>query len=104
MSYKVQEIKNTDMEINNAPKRYVEVKKKHPDMIVLLRIGGGIVDFYETYCDDAETCADILGITLTMRNKAKSYRMAGFPLHALDVYLPKLIRAGKRVVICEDIK
>lgn len=79
----------------NAPKQYHNLKKKHPDALLLFRVG----DFYETYCDDANNCATILGITVT--NHKNGYRLAGFPYHALDVYLPKLIRAGKRVAICE---
>ena len=77
-------------------KQYHELKAKHPDAILLFRCG----DFYETYEDDAEACAKILGITLTKRID-DSTRMAGFPYHALDTYLPKLIRAGRRVAICD---
>lgn len=77
-------------------KQYHELKAKHPDAILLFRCG----DFYETYEDDAADCARILGITLTKRID-DSTRMAGFPYHALDTYLPKLIRAGRRVAICD---
>ena len=77
----------------NAPKQYREFKKKYPDAIILFRTG----DFYETYCEDAETCSNILGTIVTSRK----YRLTGFPHYALDTYLPKLIRAGKRVAICE---
>lgn len=77
-------------------KQYHELKKKHPDAILLFRCG----DFYETYEDDAADCAKILGITLTKRTDDGT-RMAGFPYHALDTYLPKLIRAGRRVAICD---
>lgn len=79
-------------------KQFEDLKKKHPDATLLFRCG----DFYETYREDAETCAQILGITLT---KCKNgLTMAGFPFHALDTYLPKLIRAGKRVAICDQIE
>lgn len=77
-------------------KQYHDLKKKHPDAILLFRCG----DFYECYEDDAVDCARILGITLTKRTD-DSTRMAGFPHHALDTYLPKLIRAGRRVAICD---
>nr|WP_237489375.1 hypothetical protein [Muribaculum intestinale] len=78
--------------------QYRKMKKKHPDAIILMRVG----DFYECFADDAELAADILGITLTKRKNGKgSIYLAGFPHHALDSYLPKLVRAGKRVAICE---
>lgn len=82
--------------------QYVEMKKKHPDAILLFRVG----DFYETFSDDAITASEILGITLTRRanGKAASVELAGFPHHALDTYLPKLVRAGKRVAICEQLE
>ena len=83
-------------EINRAPAYYQDMKGKHPDAIVLYRVG----DFYETYCDDAQTCSEILDITLTAHG-SRGYRMAGFPKYALDVYLPKLVRAGYRIAICE---
>lgn len=73
---------------------YNSFKKKHPDALILCRCG----DFYETYEDDAATCSRVLGITLTRRN-SDGLRMAGFPYHALDTYLPRLIRAGHRVAI-----
>lgn len=83
-------------------KQYNEMKKKHPDAILLFRVG----DFYETFCEDAVAASEILGITLTRRanGKAMSVELAGFPHHALDTYLPKLIRAGKRVAICEQLE
>jgi len=83
-------------------KQYVEMKGKHPDAILLFRVG----DFYETFSDDAITASEILGITLTRRanGKASSVELAGFPHHALDTYLPKLVRAGKRVAICEQLE
>lgn len=87
-------------ELENAPAQYKNFKEKYPDAVFLFRIG----DFYETYCDDAAVCADVLGVTLTSRSGDKKYRMAGFPNHALDTYLPKLIRAGKRVCLCEPIR
>jgi len=78
-------------------KQYFELKKKHPDAIILYRVG----DFYETFCDDAKEAHDILGITLTARTGSP---LAGFPYHALDTYLPRLVRAGKRVAICEQLE
>ena len=84
-------------------KQFFDLKAKHPDAVLLFRCG----DFYETYCDDAVVAARILGITLTKRNNGagvKGDEMAGFPYHALDTYLPKLIRAGKRVAICDQLE
>ena len=84
-------------------KQFLDLKAKHPDAIMLFRCG----DFYETYSTDAVVAADILGITLTKRNNGKggqSIEMAGFPHHALDTYLPKLVRAGKRVAICDQLE
>lgn len=81
-------------------KRYKELKSKHPDALLLFRCG----DFYETYNEDAEAASEILGITLTKSAKYMDIRMAGFPFHALDNYLPKLIRAGKRVAICDQLE
>ena len=83
-------------------KQYFEMKQKHPDAVLLFRVG----DFYETFCDDAITASEILGITLTRRanGSAQSVELAGFPHHALDTYLPKLVRAGKRVAICEQLE
>ena len=83
-------------------KQYAEMKKKHPDAILLFRVG----DFYETFSDDAIDSSRILGITLTRRanGKAQSVELAGFPHHALDTYLPKLVRAGRRVAICEQLE
>lgn len=78
-------------------KHYFEMKEKHRDAIILYRVG----DFYETFCDDAKEVHDILGITLTARAGSP---LAGFPYHALDTYLPKLVRAGKRVAICEQLE
>ena len=82
--------------------QFFDLKKKHPDAVLLFRCG----DFYETYCDDAVIASNILGITLTKRNNGynKGDEMAGFPHHALDTYLPKLIRAGKRVAICDQLE
>ena len=82
--------------------QFFDLKKKHPDAVLLFRCG----DFYETYCDDAIVASNILGITLTKRNNGynKGDEMAGFPHHALDTYLPKLIRAGKRVAICDQLE
>ena len=83
-------------------KQYYQVKSKHPDAILLFRVG----DFYETFGEDAIKAAEILGITLTKRaNGAASYvELAGVPYHALDTYLPKLVRAGQRVAICEQLE
>ena len=84
-------------------KQFFDFKAKYPEALLLFRCG----DFYETYCEDAVTAAQILGITLTHRNNgagAKGDEMAGFPHHALDTYLPKLIRAGRRVAICDQLE
>lgn len=83
-------------------KQYAEMKAKHPDAILLFRVG----DFYETFSDDAIEASRILGITLTRRanGSAQYVELAGFPHHALDSYLPKLVRAGKRVAICEQLE
>jgi DNA mismatch repair protein MutS len=83
-------------------KQFLDLKAKHPDAVMLFRCG----DFYETYSTDAVIASDILGITLTKRanGKGKTIEMAGFPHHALDTYLPKLIRAGKRVAICDQLE
>jgi DNA mismatch repair protein MutS len=83
-------------------KQYYDIKEKHPDAVLLFRVG----DFYETFGEDAIKTAGILGITLTRRaNGAASYvELAGFPHHALDTYLPKLVRAGQRVAICEQLE
>lgn len=83
-------------------KQYYEVKGKHPDAVLLFRVG----DFYETYSDDAVKASKILGITLTKRSNGggTSTEMAGFPYHAIDTYLPKLVRAGQRVAICEQLE
>ena len=86
-------------------KQFYDLKKKHPDALLLFRCG----DFYETYAKDAEKASQILGITLTKSSKTKDKEgkplaMAGFPYHALDTYLPKLIRAGQRVAICDQIE
>ena len=83
-------------------KQYFEIKSKHPDAILLFRVG----DFYETFSQDAIDAAEILGITLTRRGNgtAQFVELAGFPHHALDTYLPKLVRAGKRVAICDQLE
>ena len=83
-------------------KQYYEVKGKHPDAVLLFRVG----DFYDTYCDDAVKASKLLGITLTNRSNGggTSTEMAGFPYHAIDTYLPKLVRAGQRVAICEQLE
>jgi len=83
-------------------KQYIEIKKKHPDAILLFRVG----DFYETFSDDAIETSEILGITLTRRanGAAQFVELAGFPHHALDTYLPKLVRAGKKVAICDQLE
>ena len=92
-----------DGELTPMMKQFFDLKAKHPDALLLFRCG----DFYETYCEDAVVAARILGITLTKRNNGagvKGDEMAGFPHHALDTYLPKLIRAGKRVAICDQLE
>lgn len=86
-------------------RQFLELKAKHPDAVLLFRCG----DFYETYCSDAVIASEILGITLTKRSNGKNpsaqaTEMAGFPFHALDIYLPKLVRAGKRVAICDQLE
>ena len=92
-----------DGELTPMMKQFFDFKAKYPEALLLFRCG----DFYETYCEDAVTAAQILGITLTHRNNgagAKGDEMAGFPHHALDTYLPKLIRAGRRVAICDQLE
>ena len=90
-----------DTAVTPMMRQFYDLKAKHPDAVLLFRCG----DFYETYCSDAIVASEILGITLTKRSNGKSdaskaIEMAGFPFHALDNYLPKLVRAGKRVAIC----
>lgn len=89
-------------ELTPMMKQFYALKEKHPDALLLFRCG----DFYETYCEDAIAAAKILGITLTRRNNGASRgdEMAGFPHHALDTYLPKLVRAGRRVAICDQLE
>lgn len=91
-----------DIVLTPMMKQFLDLKAKHPDAVMLFRCG----DFYETYSTDAIIAAEILGITLTKRanGKGKTIEMAGFPHHALDTYLPKLIRAGKRVAICDQLE
>ena len=92
-----------DTALTPMMKQFFSLKAKHPDALLLFRCG----DFYETYGDDAIVASQILGITLTKRNNGGNTGdtpMAGFPHHALDTYLPKLIRAGKRVAICDQLE
>lgn len=91
-----------DIVLTPMMKQFLDLKAKHPDAVMLFRCG----DFYETYSTDAVIAAEILGITLTKRanGQGKSIEMAGFPHHALDTYLPKLVRAGKRVAICDQLE
>jgi hypothetical protein len=84
---------------NTLISQYEELKRKHPDALLLFRCG----DFYECYDEHAVKAAEVLGITLTVRNST-GRKMAGFPYHALDTYLPKLIRAGQRVAICDQLE
>ena len=93
---------STDIEMTPMMQQFLSLKAKYPDAIMLFRCG----DFYETYSTDAVVASDILGITLTKRanGKGKTVEMAGFPYHALDTYLPKLIRSGKRVAICDQLE
>lgn len=93
---------NEDIVLTPMMKQFLDLKAKHPDAVMLFRCG----DFYETYSTDAIIASEILGITLTKRanGKGKTIEMAGFPHHALDTYLPKLIRAGKRVAICDQLE
>lgn len=101
---KEKEITVNDKDIVLTPmmKQFLDLKAKHPDAVMLFRCG----DFYETYSTDAIISSEILGITLTKRanGKEKTIEMAGFPHHALDTYLPKLVRAGKRVAICDQLE
>lgn len=94
--------KDSEVVMTPMMKQFFDLKAKHPDAIMLFRCG----DFYETYSEDAVAASEILGITLTKRanGQAKSIEMAGFPHHALDTYLPKLIRAGRRVAICDQLE
>lgn len=100
--------KRQQQQMSNVPpiiKQYNDLKQKHPDALLLFRCG----DFYETYKEDALKASNILGITLTKHSKrmdeeGKPLKMAGFPYHALDTYLPKLIRAGERVAICDQLE
>lgn len=100
----MKKVGNIDKSIARTPmmKQFVKLKSKHPDALMLFRCG----DFYETFSNDAVLAANILGITLTRRANGKNQfvEMAGFPHHALDTYLPKLIRAGKRVAICDQLE
>lgn len=91
-----------DIVLTPMMKQFLDLKAKHSDAVMLFRCG----DFYETYSTDAVVASEILGITLTKRanGKGKTIEMAGFPHHALDTYLPKLIRAGKRVAICDQLE
>ena len=103
-----EEEKRQQQQMSNVPpiiKQYNDLKQKHPDALLLFRCG----DFYETYKEDAVKASNILGITLTKHSKrmdeeGKPLKMAGFPYHALDTYLPKLIRAGERVAICDQLE
>ena len=94
--------KDNEVILTPMMKQFFELKAKHPDAIMLFRCG----DFYETYSEDAVTASEILGITLTKRanGQGKTVEMAGFPHHALDTYLPKLIRSGRRVAICDQLE
>lgn len=94
-----------DTAVTPMMRQFYDLKAKHPDAVLLFRCG----DFYETYCSDAVVASEILGITLTKRSNgkndaSKAIEMAGFPFHALDTYLPKLVRAGKRVAICDQLE
>lgn len=86
------------MEQSKTLQQFDAMKAKHPDAVLLFRCG----DFYESYKEDAEACAKTLGITLTLHKDG--YMMAGFPYHALDTYLPRLIRAGYRIAICDTLE
>ena len=95
-------VNEEEIVINTMMKQFLDLKAQHPDAVMLFRCG----DFYETYSTDAIVASEILGITLTKRanGKGKTIEMAGFPHHALDTYLPKLVRAGKRVAICDQLE
>ena len=88
----------TKKAVNKMVETFNELKAKHPDAVILFRVG----DFYESYLEDAKRLSEVLGVTLTRQAKTKM-DLAGFPCHALDTYLPKLIGAGLRVAICDDI-
>ena len=89
----------TKKAVNKMVETFNELKAKQHDAVILFRVG----DFYESYFDDAKKVSEVLGITLTKRSGEDGYCLTGFPHHALDTYLPKLIRAGLRVAICDDI-
>ena len=94
-----------NIELSPMVKQFYELKAENPEALILFRTG----DFYETYSEDAEEASKILGITLAKSSVRKDkdgepLKLAGFPHHALDTYLPKLIRAGKRIAICEQLE
>ena len=97
-------IQKSDAGVKQTPmmQQYFSTKEKHPDDVVFFRMG----DFYEMFFEDAEICSQVLGITLTSRSKEKGQKipMAGIPVKAVDTYLAKLLRAGKRVAICEQVQ
>lgn len=101
---KVQEQTTVKKKVTETPlmRQYAEMKVKHPDALLLFRVG----DFYETFSEDAVAASEVLGLTLTRRSNGagKNVELVGFPHHALDTYLPKLVRAGKRVAICEQLE
>ena len=101
---KAQEQKTVKKKVTETPlmRQYAEMKVKHPDALLLFRVG----DFYETFSEDAVAASEVLGLTLTRRSNGpgKYVELVGFPHHALDTYLPKLVRAGKRVAICEQLE
>jgi DNA mismatch repair protein MutS len=96
---------NENIELSPLVKQFYELKSENPEALILFRTG----DFYETYSEDAEESSKILGITLTKSSLRKDkdgepLKLAAFPHHALDTYLPKLIRAGKRIAICDQLE
>ena len=96
---KVVEVSGQEIADCHLMRQWKEIKSQYPDALLLFRVG----EFYEAYNDDAKDATKILGITLTKFGKS-NIPMCGFPFHALDSYLPKLVRAGKRVAICDEIK
>ena len=95
----VEKVTAKDVEDCALMQQWKEIKAQYPDALLLFRVG----DFYEAYKEDAEQASKILGITLCRRGKAY-FNFCGFPFHALDTYLPKLVRAGKRVAICDQLE
>ncbi len=99
-SSEVERVTAKEVEDYTLLRQWQSIKAQYPDALLLFRVG----DFYEAYKEDAKDACKILGITLTHRGRATNFEMCGFPFHALDTYLPKLVRAGKRVAICDQLE